>query len=918
MSILTNFFGTHNDRTLKKKIFPLVDRINQLESPLRELSDDELAGKTGTFRHRLDQGASVSDPAMICEVFAVCREASRRVLGQRHYDVQLAGGLVLNQGKIAEMKTGEGKTLTATLPCYLRGLTGKGAHVVTVNDYLARRDAQWMGQVYNFLGLDVGVVHHGMQHQDKKAAYGCNITYGTNNEFGFDYLRDHMKLDSGDLVLPSFYFAIVDEVDSILIDEARTPLIISGESTDNRELYTQASRSIVGLKKDVDYVVNEKSNSVTLTDDGITYLERRLKVEDLYHRDHVHWLHYLHQALKANVLFKKDVDYVVKDRRIMIIDEHTGRLMPGRRYGDGLHASLEAKENVPIQKETQTLASITFQNLFRMYPTLAGMTGTADTEAVEFKKIYNLDVVVVPTNKPIVRDDRDDVIFRTAKEKFEAIADRIVEAQHQGQPVLVGTTSVEKSELLSSLLDQRKIHHEILNAKNHSREAEIVAQAGHVGHVTLATNMAGRGTDIQLGPGGLEKGGLLVIGTERHESRRIDNQLRGRSGRQGDPGASCFYLSLEDDLMRIFAADRISGIMKTMGLDEGQAIESSMISRAIEKAQKRVEEQNFASRKHLLEYDDVMNTQRMIVYRLRHQALHGDLDVESVTEDVFSHHVDRFLDQCYDKAAYETQHPSSSLQAVQDSESVDDAVSKISETIRDDARLNELIHQNFGVHLKVLAREDLSMIDDESLATELIAELESLLGERMEYMSLHEPIKSLVQVFYLYTLDKLWKSHLADMDALKDSVSLRGYGQRDPLQEYKKEAFSLFHEFMNLLNVQLSQYVLSGLPEITQISVESEVREVQHQGHNLESSEEQHPKLVQLDEMRAKLKASSRHAGLVESSGQAPQVAVGDGLSPAPQASRTVVRDQKKIGRNDPCICGSGKKYKKCCGKNMS
>lgn len=817
MSFLTSLFGTHNDRTLQKKIFPVVEKIHQLEPSISSLSDDELAAKTPYFKEKISSGATLD--SLVCEVFAVCREAAKRVLGQRHYDVQLAGGLVLHQGMIAEMKTGEGKTLTATLPCYLRGLTGKGAHVVTVNDYLAKRDAEWMGQIYRFLGLSVGVVHHGMSHEEKQAAYGCDITYGTNNEFGFDYLRDNMKLDPAELVQPEFHFAIVDEVDSILIDEARTPLIISGDATDNREQYKYAQRAILGLKKDVDYVVNEKSHSVTLSDDGITYLEKRLKVEDLYHDSNVHWLHYIHQAVKAAVLYKKDVNYVVKGGRVLIIDEHTGRLMPGRRYGDGLHASLEAKENVPIQKETQTLASITFQNLFRMYPTLSGMTGTADTEAVEFKKIYGLDVVVVPTNKPIARDDSDDTIFRTAKEKFEAIADYIATAQGQGQPVLVGTTSVEKSELLSSLLAKRKIHHEILNAKNHSREAEIIAKAGHVGHVTLATNMAGRGTDIQLGPGAKEKGGLLVVGTERHESRRIDNQLRGRSGRQGDPGKSCFYLSLEDDLMRIFAADRISGLMKTMGMEEGQAIESSMISRAIEKAQRRVEEQNFASRKHLLEYDDVMNTQRQIVYDLRGQCLAGNLEVADVIADVVPTQVSKCIDAALSDGpsvvgSDDTDDKEEGSKEYESSSELEQA-SQQDKEYQGHGKLAAKVKETFHVDLALWQSEDIPA-DEESLSLAIIDELEALLAEKLEIISAHEGITISTQRFYLYTLDMMWKQHLSDMDSLKDSVSLRGYGQRDPLQEYKKEAFVLFSDFMTTLSLQITRHILSDLPDPSQ------------------------------------------------------------------------------------------------------
>ena len=623
-------FGTKNDREIKT-YRQIVNKINGLESHYEKLSDDELKNMTVVFRERLAKGESTDQ--ILPEAFATVREASKRVLGMRHFDVQLIGGMTMTEGRIAEMKTGEGKTLTATLACYLMGLTGKGVHVVTVNDYLAQRDSEQMSELYGFMGLTTGLIVHGLNDLQRREAYAADITYGTNNEFGFDF-RDNMKTDIEHFVQRPHHFCIVDEVDSILIDEARTPLIISGPTDTDTELYAQVNSVIPGIQKDSDYILDEKARNVTLTEDGISKLEKRLRIDNLYDPKNVAYLHHVQQALKAHVIFKKDVDYVVRDNKVIIVDEFTGRLMPGRRYSDGLHGALEAKEHLKVEKETQVLASITFQNYFRLYEKLSGMTGTADTEAVEFQKIYNLEVVVIPTNKPLIRKDEQDEVYRTAVEKFNVIADEIATAQKKGQPVLVGTVSVERSELLSSLLKKRNIPHEILNAKNHGREAEIITQAGHYGRVTISTNMAGRGTDIALGEGVREAGGLFVIGTERHESRRIDNQLRGRSGRQGDPGRTKFYLSLEDDLMRIFASDRLSAIMSRLGMKEGEAIISPMVSRAIEKAQKRVEEQNFSSRKHVLEYDDIMNQQRTVVYGLRKSVLEDKFDLNFMNQSV--------------------------------------------------------------------------------------------------------------------------------------------------------------------------------------------------------------------------------------------------------------------------------------------
>ncbi|HQK78588.1 MAG TPA: preprotein translocase subunit SecA, partial [Syntrophales bacterium] len=632
-ALLKKIIGTKNDRIIKE-ISVVLDEINRLEPAMASRTDAELRAKTPEFKERLLKGSSLDD--LLPEAFAVVREAARRTVQMRPFDVQIIGGIVLHQGKIAEMKTGEGKTLAATLPLYLNALTGKGCHLVTVNDYLARRDAGWMGPIYNFLGLSVGVIVHGMEDEERRQAYAADITYGTNNEFGFDYLRDNMKFSLEDYVQRDFNYAIVDEVDSILIDEARTPLIISGPSEESTDKYYRINQVIPRLRKDTDYTIEEKTRTVVLTEEGIARVEKYLKVQNLYEPKNIELLHHVNQALKAHTIFKRDVDYVVKDGQVIIVDEFTGRIMPGRRYSDGLHQALEAKEHVKIERENQTLASVTFQNYFRMYDKLAGMTGTADTEAEEFKKIYKLDVVVIPTNMPMIRTDHNDVIYKTEKEKFHAVIEEIKEMHRQGRPVLVGTISIVKSELLSAMLTRTGIKHHVLNAKHHEREAEIVAQAGQRSAVTISTNMAGRGTDIKLGEGVADLGGLHILGTERHESRRIDNQLRGRSGRQGDMGSSRFYLSLEDDLLRIFGAEKISAIMDRIGIEENEPIENRLVSKAIENAQKRVEGQNFDIRKHLLEFDDVMNKQRQVIYEQRRKVLSGqDLwtDIEGMVEE---------------------------------------------------------------------------------------------------------------------------------------------------------------------------------------------------------------------------------------------------------------------------------------------
>lgn len=865
MSLIAKLFGTRNDRLINREIRPLVDRINGLESGLISLSDIQIKERSMALRLRLQNGEPLKN--VLPEAYALCREASKRALGMRHFDVQLIGGIVLNSGKIAEMKTGEGKTLTATLPCYLHGLSGKGAHVITVNDYLAERDATQVGRLFDFLGLRTGIIHHGLSDQERKDAYAADITYGTNNEIGFDFLRDNMKTEPERLVQRGFNFGIVDEVDSILIDEARTPLIISGPSDTKTELYVVVNHAIPGLQKDSDYVFDEKSRAVSLTEDGISKLEKRLKVDNLYDPKNIDWLHHVNQALKAQIVFKKDVDYVVRGGEVVIVDEFTGRLMPGRRYSDGLHGALEAKENVQVQRETQTLATVTFQNLFRMYKTLAGMTGTADTEAAEFQKIYNLDVVVVPTNRVMIRQDEQDLVYRTSKEKYIAIADEIASAQAKGQPVLVGTVSVEKSELLSSLLTKKDIPHEVLNAKNHAREATIIEEAGLKNRVTIATNMAGRGTDIKLGEGVSDVGGLYVIGTERHDSRRIDNQLRGRSGRQGDPGRSKFFLSLEDDLMRIFASDRLGQVMKTLGMKDGEAIESPMVSRAIERAQKRVEEQNFSSRKHLLEYDDVMNQQRQVIYSRRSAALNGQSDL-----DFFGESVTRAASTIIQKYSPEATNS--------DSWQLDPAGKELS--------------AEFGleIHLEKITSE--TQLTVASLSESV---LDFVSGDFERKLTGMEPAiaERICSYIYLQVIDHAWKNHLLAMDALKDSVSLRGYGQRDPLQEYKKEAFTLFQGLVQRIEDETTLTLLRMPKPTLSMARPPEMEESEMDFVHPDASPAKVTEKEPLEEDRM-----IYHGTRLDR--EAPQV-------------QGTFRNTDKVGRNDPCPCGSGKKFKQCHGK---
>ena len=861
--------GTKNDRAVKQ-YRATVQKISNLENDIKSLSDEALSNKTIEFKERLSNGSSLD--SLLVEAFAVVREASVRTLGMRHFDVQMVGGMALFEGRIAEMKTGEGKTLTATLPVYLNALAGKGAHVVTVNDYLAERDAKEMSALYGFLQLTTGLIIHGISDQQRREAYHSDITYGTNNEFGFDYLRDNMKTDPSRFVQRDHFYCIVDEVDSILIDEARTPLIISGPAETSTEMYKVVNTAIPGLHKDSDYILDEKSRNVSLTEDGISKLEQRLRVENLYDPQNIDLLHHVQQSLKAHVIFKKDVDYVVKNGKILIVDEFTGRLMEGRRYSDGLHGALEAKEHVSIENETQVLASITFQNFFRLYEKLSGMTGTADTEAVEFKKIYNLDVVVIPTNKPLIRADEQDEIYRTAREKFEVIATEIAEVQKRGQPILVGTVSVEKSELLSSLLKRKGTPHEILNAKNHGREAQIIANAGQKGNVTISTNMAGRGTDIRLGEGVRDLGGLYVISTERHESRRIDNQLRGRSGRQGDPGKSKFYLSLEDDLMRIFASDRLSAFMGRLGMEEGEAIVSPMVTRAIEKAQKRVEEQNFSSRKHVLEYDDVMNQQRQVVYKRRRKVLEGGSPLDFIQDAI----------KWVGEGIISKYSPESSDRQSWDWESME----------------KELVTE-YQTPVSLAERSETSEVTNAELIDIITPQVYKAYEDKMAKVEPDVRIK--VESFvYLQIIDQNWKDHLRSMEQLQDNVRLRGYAQRDPLQEYKKEAFKLFENMMVRIEDETALSLIRMPPP------EFEPEDLQVEEPDEDAITMSHPNAG------SPLADGGHGQQNPESDGM---IYHGSRENESSSKGETFIREGQKVGRNDSCPCGSGKKFKKCHGR---
>jgi len=835
--ILTKIFGSKNDRMLKM-LNPIVEEINAKESSISQMGDEELRSQTSIFKKRLEEGETLDD--LLPEAFAVVREGSKRILKMRHFDCQLIGGIVLHQGKIAEMKTGEGKTLAATLPAYLNALTGKGVHVITVNDYLARRDSEWMGKVYSFLGLKTGTILHDLDDEQRQEAYGADITYGTNNEFGFDYLHDNMKFSRESIVQGDLNFAIVDEVDSILVDEARTPLIISGPAEKSTSLYYQVNSIIPSFEREVDYTIDEKARSAVLTEQGVAKTEKKLQVENLYDPKHIELLHHTNQALKAHTLFKRDDDYIVKNGEVIIVDEFTGRLMPGRRYSDGLHQALEAKENVKIENENQTLATITFQNYFRMYETLSGMTGTADTEAAEFKKIYDLDVVIVPTNQPMIRKDFSDVIYKTKKEKYESVLDEIEELHEKGQPVLVGTISIDISESLSKKLKKRGIKHSVLNAKHHSQEAEIVSLAGQKEAVTISTNMAGRGTDIVLGEGVTDLGGLHILGTGRHESRRIDNQLRGRSGRQGDPGSSRFYLSLEDDLLRIFGGERISNIMERLGMEEGDPIEHNLISRAIENAQGKVEGHNFDIRKQLIEYDDVMNQQREVIYRQRREALSGE-NLKPVIIDMIEEQAEEISARFADSRA-----PAENW---------------------DLKSLNEAVFEQFNYRL-TFDDDTLDGLTGEGLA-QMIFDTTMERYEQKENVIGEEDLRQMERFFMLQTVDNLWKDHLLAMDHLKEGIGLRGYAQQNPLIVYKKEGFEMFNDMIS----RVKEETLKIMFRIQVVTSEK------------------------LDDMR-----EEQSEKLVFSHGE------------EPRKKEPVKREGTKVGRNSPCPCGSGKKFKKCCG----
>jgi len=835
-NFFTKIFGSNNDRILKR-LQPIVEEINRLEPQMQLLSDEQMVQKTIEFKERVKKGEALDD--ILPPAFALVREASVRTLGMRHFDVQLIGGIALHRGTIAEMKTGEGKTLMSTLPAYLNALSGKGVHIVTVNDYLAKRDAEWMAKIYNFLGLRVGTILHDIDDQERKIAYSADITYGTNNEFGFDYLRDNMKFDKESLAQKDLNFAIVDEVDSILIDEARTPLIISGPAEKSTHFYIQVNTIIPAFKKEIDYTIDEEAKTVSLTEAGIAKGESLLKIDNLYDPANIEILHHVNQALKAHTLFKKDTDYIVKNNQVVIVDEFTGRLMTGRRYSEGLHQALEAKENVKIEDENQTLASITFQNYFRMYDKLSGMTGTAETEAAEFKKIYDLDVLVIPTHKKMIRKDYPDLIYKTQKEKYEAAIKEIIRLSKKGQPVLVGTISIDVSEDMSKKLKKKGIKHTVLNAKHHKAEAEIVANAGQKGAVTISTNMAGRGTDIVLGEGVKELGGLHILGTSRHESRRIDNQLRGRSGRQGDPGSSRFYLSLEDDILRIFGGDRIHAVMDKLGIEDGEHIEHPFISKAIENAQSKVEGHNFEIRKHLLEYDDVMNQQREVIYRQRRKAL-----LESNLKPVVMEMIE---DKVYD---------------IVDEFAVEKEPIKQWDLKGLGKRVKQLF--NFSPDLENAVRNN---YDAQKLSESIFEDLKKIYDQREAAIG-KEITREIEKHIILQTVDTRWKEHLLSMDHLKEGIGLRGYAQQDPLQIYRKEGFDMFHGLIE----RIKEEVVDILFKI-QISAPSQVNEMKKK------------------EQEGLTFSHSDDSGV----------------------RQPVKRSSKKIRRNDPCPCGSGKKYKKCC-----
>jgi preprotein translocase subunit SecA len=911
--ILKKIVGTQNERIVRV-LRPAVDAINAFEPAVSKLSDAALRAKTDEFKEKIALARKDHEEQMssleglyrsstspdekeklkrrlrnvknnifadvLPEAFAVVREAAKRTVNMRHFDVQLMGGIVLHEGKIAEMATGEGKTLVATLPVYLNALTGEGVHVITVNDYLAKRDRNWMGPIYEFLGLSIGVIYHDMDQAERKKAYASDITYGTNNEYGFDYLRDNMVVHKADIVQRGHNFAIVDEVDSILIDESRTPLIISGPAEESTDKYYRINKIIPQLKrkkitdkeeidakykgidieKGIDAVVNEKNHTVNLTEEGMLHCQRLLGVDNLYDDIQSEWAHHINQAIRAHDLYARDVDYVVKDGEVVIVDEFTGRLMPGRRWSDGLHQAVEAKESVKIERENQTLATITFQNYFRMYRKLSGMTGTAETEAVEFGRIYGLDVVVIPTNRQLVRTNYADVIYKTEREKFNAVCSEISELHKAGRPVLVGTISIEKSEHLSGILKRAGIPHHVLNAKYHEMEAEIIAKAGQKYAVTIATNMAGRGTDIVLGDGVAPLGGLHVLGTERHEARRIDNQLRGRSGRQGDPGSSRFYLSLEDDLMRIFGSDRIKTFMERLGMEEGQDIRSKVVTKAIETAQKRVEAHNFEIRKHLLQYDNVMNRQREVIYEERRKVLHGENIrnyIYELMEEIVDYAADTYLNE----------------------------KSRADEWDFDGFR--QYLDSRFGLKAKDIAFDQLRIPEIKDTVLELMKksyeEKEKALGD--------DATRYLERMILLQVIDTRWKEHLYAMDGLREGIGLRAYGQRDPLIEYQHEGYDMFMDMIDRIKEETLEYLFK-------------VRAVK---------EEREPAVFDFSRQKLVHQEKSQFEG-VAAQAQAPEAAAYGGQLPEEKVS-TYKRQDPKVGRNDPCPCGSGKKYKKCCGK---
>jgi preprotein translocase subunit SecA len=1017
MGLLQKVFGSKNQRELKK-LQPNVERINQLEAAVKAKSDAELRAMTAELKSKLDQGATLDD--ILCQAFAAVREASIRTIGLRHYDVQLIGGMVLHSGRIAEMRTGEGKTLVATLPCYLNALTQKGVHVVTVNDYLARRDAEWMGQIHKFLGLSTGVIVHGLEDFERQRNYNCDITYGQNNEFGFDYLRDNMKTSPDRMVQRGLNYAIVDEVDSILIDEARTPLIISGSAEESADLYVKVDRLIPRLTREVDYTVDEKAHSAMLTDDGVEKMEGLLQVDNLFEASNIQLVHHVNQALRAHTLYKRNVNYLVEDEKVVIVDEHTGRKMPGRRWSDGLHQAIEAKEGVNVEEENQTLATVTFQNYFRMYSKLSGMTGTADTEAAEFHQIYKLSVAVIPTNKPITRKDLADLVYKNEAGKFRAVAEDIEDCYKRGQPVLVGTVSVEKSEVVANILKAKNLPFSVLNAKHHQREASIVAQAGRKGAITIATNMAGRGTDILLGgnyeamakdalaeekaalePGSadfdeagrhhelvaqykaaceaereevLAAGGLKIIGTERHESRRIDNQLRGRAGRQGDPGSSRFYLSLQDDLLRIFGLDRMTGLMERLGLEDDVPIESPMVTRSIENAQKKVEGRNFDQRKNVLEYDDVMNQQRKTIYALRRQVLDGRYHPEPTDEERKAGIVPEPVSESGDwtvATLTPTIEPklAEMIKVLKDKVAERDAAMARGEAVGDTRpgwrvlrgeiwrqfgtlldlekaydndselvgtctagvvasliqqreRLYDLAHARMASIIeqvldpeKVEDEWDWDQLEDafaesfdlkveidpctpDEAASQIWPKIEERLQKREQELS-RPWLMYFQRHFYLEEIDQQWIEHLKTMDALREGIGLQGYGQKDPKKEYKKAGYSLFTEMMSriqentvqkLFRVQIkTEEEASAIP-----AVEAKQRELIERGVADKNADE---------EAADAMGTTSRRSGKARTAGEGPTTA-------------PIKRERPKVGRNDPCPCGSGKKYKKCHGKD--